>query len=266
MTASPATTIRTGTLLGVWAHPDDEAFLSAALMAEARRAGERVVVATATRGERGVTDTSRWPEEHLPQIRERELAESLAVVGVSEHTWLGHHDGDLPGVRRSTGVTQVAELIEQVRPDTIVTFGPDGMTGHDDHRTISSWVTEAWHGTGRASRLWYATLTPGFHRTWGSLNDELGVWYAGARPPATPEEDLAARVVCDARLSRLKDRALRAHASQIEGLAAAVGASRFRRWWAEEAFVAAEATTALADLPAGAAGVATGEEYRHGGG
>lgn len=267
MTASRATTIRTGTLLGVWAHPDDEAFLSAGLMADARQAGERVVVATATRGERGVTDTSRWPEEHLPQIRERELAESLAVVGVSEHTWLGHHDGDLPGVRRSTAVTQVAELIEQVRPDTIVTFGPDGMTGHDDHRTVSSWVTEAWYETGRASRLWYATLTPRFHRTWGPLNDELGIWYAGARPPTTPEQHLAARVVCDARLSELKDRALRAHASQVEGLAAAVGASRFRHWWAEEAFVAVEETTATADPPVGVTtGIGTREEGRHGGG
>src|SRR3954453_11417181 len=42
-----------GTVLGVWAHPDDEAYLSAALMAEARDAGHPVVVATATDGELG---------------------------------------------------------------------------------------------------------------------------------------------------------------------------------------------------------------------
>ncbi len=41
------------TLLGVWAHPDDEAYLSSALMASVRRDGGRVVVATATRGELG---------------------------------------------------------------------------------------------------------------------------------------------------------------------------------------------------------------------
>ncbi|MGF7473541.1 hypothetical protein WFJ45_22400, partial [Salmonella enterica subsp. enterica serovar Minnesota] len=67
------------------------------------------------------------------------------------------------------------------------------------------------------SRLWYATLTPSFHRTWGPLNEEIGLWFEGAQPPVTPEEALAAQVVCDEVLAELKDRALRAHASQIDG-------------------------------------------------
>ena len=127
---------QTGTLLGVWAHPDDEAFLSAALMAHAVASGERVVVATATRGELGTPDPDRWPPERLAPLRERELARSLGALGVTEHRWLGHHDGQLPAVRRSTGVGQVADLIDEVRPDTVVTFGPDGMTGHDDPQKV----------------------------------------------------------------------------------------------------------------------------------
>ena len=240
MNAPPAPT--TGTLLGIWAHPDDEAFLSAALMARARRAGDRVVVATATRGEQGTSDPARWPPERLAALREREQSRSLAAVGVTEHHWLGHHDGDLPEVRRSAAIDQVAGLIDEVRPDTIVTFGPDGMTGHADHRTVSSWVTQAWQEAGRTSRLWYATLTPSFHRTWGPLNDEIGLWFEGARPPVTPEEELAAQVVCDEELTSVKNRALRAHASQIDGLVALLGEVRFRSWWAVESFVAAEAT------------------------
>ena len=69
-----------GTLLGVWAHPDDEAYLSAGLMALARRGGERVVVVTATAGEHGTDDpdpvaagpprpappTARWPPAWPP--------------------------------------------------------------------------------------------------------------------------------------------------------------------------------------------------------
>ena len=38
-----------GTILGVWAHPDDDIYLSAGLMAVAAAAGERVVDVTATR-------------------------------------------------------------------------------------------------------------------------------------------------------------------------------------------------------------------------
>ncbi|HLZ38595.1 MAG TPA: PIG-L family deacetylase, partial [Mycobacteriales bacterium] len=50
---SPSGVADLGTILGIWAHPDDEAYLSAGLMAIARGAGSRVVCATATRGELG---------------------------------------------------------------------------------------------------------------------------------------------------------------------------------------------------------------------
>lgn len=236
-TTSPS---RTGTLLGVWAHPDDEAFLSAALMARSRQAGERVVVATATRGERGTVDPTTWPPARLGELRERELTRSLELLGVHEHHWLGHTDGLLPVVDGRRAVAQVASLIDDVDPDTVVTFGPDGMTGHDDHRTVSTWVTRAWHATGRRSRLWYATVTPAFHEIWGPVNAAVGLWFDGTRPPLTRRRELAAQVVCDHALLDLKYAALRAHASQTDGLVAALGESRFRRWWAVESFVAAQ--------------------------
>ncbi|HSE09278.1 MAG TPA: PIG-L family deacetylase [Nocardioidaceae bacterium] len=229
----------TGTLLGVWAHPDDDAFLSAALMATARRSGDRVVVATATRGEEGTPDPERWPPERLGALRAREQARSLAALGVTEHRWLGHHDGTLAEVERSSAIAQLSAIIDEVKPDTIVTFGPDGMTGHSDHRTVSAWVTLAWRETGAPSRLWYATLTPSFHRTWGRVNDEVGLWFDGAQPPVTDEADLAAQVVCDETLADLKHAALRAHASQVGGLVQTVGEERFRQWWSVESFVAA---------------------------
>jgi LmbE family N-acetylglucosaminyl deacetylase len=228
-----------GTLLGVWAHPDDEAFLSAGLMARARRSGQRVVVATATRGEHGTADPGTWPPDLLGPARERELAASLAAVGVDEHHWLGHHDGGLAQVDPSAGAAQVAELIELVRPETVITFGPDGMTGHPDHRAVSGWVQDAWRVTGRRARLWHATVTPEFHATWGSLNDEVGLWFPGSRPPVTPHADLVMHVECEGPLLEAKYSALRAHASQTDPLVELVGEERFRRWWAKEAFVAA---------------------------
>ena len=57
-----------GTILSVWAHPDDEAYLCGGIMAMATAAGSRVVCVTATRGELGVTDALRWPPEQLPAI------------------------------------------------------------------------------------------------------------------------------------------------------------------------------------------------------
>lgn len=69
-----------GTVLGVWAHPDDEMYLSAGIMAAAAEAGNRVVVVTATRGEQGTDDPTRWPPARLAELRTREMAASLAVL------------------------------------------------------------------------------------------------------------------------------------------------------------------------------------------
>ena len=231
-----------GTLLGVWAHPDDEAYLSSGLMALVRRHGQRVVVLTATDGDAG--ETVLGPDAHarVAALRRRELAASLAAVGVHEHYRLGLRDGRCDRVPLTRGAALVRKVIDAVRPDTIVTFGPDGMTGHPDHRAVSAWVTAAWSAGGRG-RLWYATLTPAFHRRWGDLNRKMSVFPAGSTPPVTSESELALDVRCHGEVLQRKVRALRSHASQVEPLVAAVGVGTFAQWWSQEAFV--DAATAL---------------------
>src|SRR3954447_88142 len=167
-----------GTVLGVWAHPDDEAYLSAALMAKARDAGHPVVVATATLGQAGGDGG----------VRSRELTRSLAAVGVREHHHLGFDDGHCAAVPAEVGVAAVLQLLRQVQPDTILTFGPDGMTGHPDHVAVSDWVQRAWHENGHHGRLLHATLTESFHRRWGALNEAAGIWMPGAAPPSMPDD------------------------------------------------------------------------------
>jgi LmbE family N-acetylglucosaminyl deacetylase len=230
---------RVGTLLGIWAHPDDEAYLSAGLMAKVRDAGGRVAVVTASRGELGTADPERWPPERLGRLRQRELMASLAAVGVREHYWLGYRDGELPDVPAGQAVTRIVRLLRRVRPDTVVTFGADGMTGHDDHRTVSRWVTEAWRRAASPAALWYSTVTPEFHSEWGELNDSIGLWFEGATPPLTPRSELATEIRCTDSVLDRKYRALRAHASQTRPLEDLMGTERFRRWWATESFVAA---------------------------
>jgi LmbE family N-acetylglucosaminyl deacetylase len=227
-----------GPLLGVWAHPDDEAFLSAGLMTLARWSGRRVVVATATWGENGTDDPDRWPPARLARERQVELTRSLAAVDVTEHHHLGHVDGRCASIDERRGVDAVARLIEQLRPELVVTFGPEGMTGHPDHRAVSRWTTVAWHATGRRSRLWYATVTPEFHQRWGALNEQVGLWMAG-EPPCTPRAELAHRVPVRGELLERKLAALDAHRTQTAPLRALVGDGTWAAWWAEEAFVAA---------------------------
>jgi len=237
------------TLVGVWAHPDDEAYLSSGLMATVRRSGGRVVVATATRGERGTEDPVTWPPERLAELRERELLESLALLDVQEHEWLGHRDGSLvdgaladgslADVPPEVGAAQVAALLERVRPDVVVTFGPDGMTGHSDHRAVSAWTTQAWRDGGCRGELWYATKTPEFHQEWDEVHQRIGLWFEDATPPVTPVDALAAQVHCDDSLRELKHRVLRAHGSQTAPLEELMGTADYRRWWSTESFGAA---------------------------
>jgi LmbE family N-acetylglucosaminyl deacetylase len=226
-----------GTVLGVWAHPDDEAFLSAGLMAALSDSGHRVVVATATYGEQGTPHPELNPPDGLAATRRQEMRASLAHVGVRDHRWLGYRDGFCADA--ADGEAAVARLIDEVEPDTILTFGPDGLTGHSDHQAVSAWTTAAWQSAGARARLLYATLTPRYYAEWGELSDRLGIWMSGDRP-VTPSEDLAVHLVLTGTNLDRKIAAMRAHVSQTAGLLAEVGPEAFRRWWSTESFVAAE--------------------------
>jgi LmbE family N-acetylglucosaminyl deacetylase len=227
-----------GTVLGVWAHPDDEAYLSAGTMAALRDAGHHVVVATATYGESGKPEPERWAPAELAAVRRDELRASLALVGVGEHRWLGFADGACADVPLCDGQAAVAQLIADVAPDTILTFGPDGMTGHPDHRAVSAWATAAWQVAGARTRLLYATLTPRFHAEWAAVNDRVGLWMSG-RGPVTPHHELALHVALTGVALDRKVAALRTHASQTAGLVDMLGEEDFRQWWSTEAFAAA---------------------------
>ncbi|MGD9998240.1 MAG: PIG-L deacetylase family protein [Ilumatobacteraceae bacterium] len=241
---------RRRTLLGVWAHPDDEAYLSAGLMAAWRRRGDRVVVVTATLGELGTPDPDAWPPHRLAGLRRRELNASLAALDVDDVRVLGHADGGCHLVDAADGAAEIADVVDEVSPDVIVTFGADGMTGHLDHRAVSRWTTDAWLAGGTAADLWYATVTPQFHDRWSHVNDSIGLWAEQPAPPCTPADDLIHHERLDDDLLDAKVAALRAHASQTMPLMALLGPDTYREWWAVESFVAARRSVRVGASPA----------------
>lgn len=235
-----------GIVLGIWAHPDDAVVLSAGLMAAARDAGQRVVCATATLGELATSDPAGWPPERLAATRTHEARASLAALGVTEHHQLELADGCCAAVARGRAVGPLARIVDDVRPDTIVTFGPDGVTGHEDHRAVSGWASEVRALAAPRAQLLWATTTDEFARVWGAR----GTLAAGnaARAPLAPGETPrrpATAAAAELRLDRdAVDRkmvALRAQASQTVGLLAEMGEQRVRQWCSTESFVAADA-------------------------
>ena len=241
--ADPVGAAGLGTVLGVWAHPDDEAYLSAGLMAMVRAAGHRVVCVTATRGEHGTDDPERFPPADLARLRTGEMAASMAALDVREHRFLGLEDGTLADIPGAPQVDRIRRLIAWFRPDTIVTFGPDGMTGHPDHRAVSGWTTAAWRHSGCIGRLMYATTTDTFADEHVDLHRRLPVFGPGL-PMRTPEHELALSVAVRGVFLDTKHAALSAHASQTRIVQETFGEAAFREWWRNETFVDASVTAA----------------------
>jgi LmbE family N-acetylglucosaminyl deacetylase len=226
-----------GTILGVWAHPDDEAYLSGALMAAAVEAGHRVVCITATRGEAGSLDEERWPPATLADVRERELDACLQALGVTEHRWLGFPDGGCDDVPDAEAVESLAETFADTDPDTVLTFGPDGMTGHADHIAVGRWATEAFQRwAAPRARLLYATKTREWVDDFMSTVDPDRVMMGADEPPATDAADLAFHLAADGELLERKVAALKCQESQVEGLLRDFGEESFRRLMRDEFF------------------------------
>ncbi len=226
-----------GTVLGVFAHPDDEAYLAGGLMATAIDAGRRVVCVTATRGELGFPDDDPRPIEERMAVRESELAACLGVLGVGEHLWLDHPDGGCAAVDDGEAADRLAALIDEVRPDTVLTFGPEGQTYHEDHIAVSRWTTLACRRADHDPRLLYAVMTPEWIGAIGELlpMDEL-MMVPDIEPPTTAAEDLSLWFVAEGPILERKVQALECQASQVTSIIQMAGRDAYKALNADETF------------------------------
>jgi LmbE family N-acetylglucosaminyl deacetylase len=238
---APNTVGDLGSILGVWGHPDDEAYLTAGLMRLAIEGGRRVTCVTATCGEAGFPDDDPRSVAERKDVRRAEMAASLAELGVTDHHWLGYDDGGCASVPDEEAVTILRRIVEDVRPDTLLTFGPDGATGHPDHIAVCRWSTLACAALSRAGgptpRLLYATKSAAWNEEFfARVDPSLVMMVEGMQPESVPVDEMAVRLTCEGELLERKVRALRAQASQIEGLVAAYGVEAFTHLVREEFF------------------------------
>jgi LmbE family N-acetylglucosaminyl deacetylase len=108
-----------------------------------------VFLLTATRGESGrYRGAPPGDAEHpgttaLASIREAELHQAAAVLGLHDVSLLDYPDRGLDRVDPREAIPRIAQHLRRVRPDVVVTFGPDGAYGHPDHIAISQLTTAA---------------------------------------------------------------------------------------------------------------------------
>ncbi len=170
-------------LLGLFAHPDDESRIVGGTLAKYASEGGHVGLVVATRGEAGSCgEPPLCTPEELPRVREAELRDACAILGVAEPTILDYRDGTLPQVDRRELAGHLVASIRRLRPHVVVTFGPEGRTLHPDHVAIHRAATAAFElaadpGTypeqglaaHAAAKLYYSTLPESLVRAigWG---------------------------------------------------------------------------------------------------
>jgi LmbE family N-acetylglucosaminyl deacetylase len=253
------------------AHPGDEAFGFGGAIAAAAAEGAYVVVVCATRGwyDRRLYDKSPAPGgknrdvkldavtwRNLDTVREDELRRSVAVLGVRVVRMLDYVEGDLDRADFDHLVGRLVEPIRMHRPDVILSFGPDGVTGDADHIVLARAARAAYERAAqplayeddleedqvawRAAKLYQLVVPPS---TVAVLGDRAPDDYGS---PASPTLSIEL-----GELAQLKLAAISRHVSQTGS------AGPFHDWGAEarDAFLATEqyrlAVSAL-PVPAGA--------------
>lgn len=145
----------TAKILVVLAHPDDETFGIGGTLAKYADHGAAVALILATRGEAGIPGTE---PARAGVIREAEARAACAVLGVRSLDFLDYRDGQLAQIDFQAAVRRLADRLRLLRPDVVITFGPDGVSGHPDHTTVGAWTTAAFDAAGAAgwgARLYY---------------------------------------------------------------------------------------------------------------
>lgn len=129
------------TLVTFHAHPDDEALLTAGVMAKASAEGHRVVLVVATHGEAGQVDTDFLDGDDLGTRRTAETEASARALGVHRVEFLDYRDsgsdGDVAGGFADVAVDDAAEklavILREEAADVLTTYDPNGGYGHPDH-------------------------------------------------------------------------------------------------------------------------------------
>jgi N-acetylglucosamine malate deacetylase 2 len=159
----------------IFAHPDDESFSIGGTVAHYAKLGVRWHLFCATDGDAGRSAVPVSSKEELAALRRNELITAARFLGVrGEIVARGYPDGELAHVEPDRLVGDVVEFLRDVKPEVVITFGPEGAPNtHRDHRAISRAATAAFYlaalptayaeqqrPTHAAARLFYVTWPP----------------------------------------------------------------------------------------------------------
>ncbi|OXM68006.1 N-acetyl-1-D-myo-inositol-2-amino-2-deoxy-alpha-D-glucopyranoside deacetylase [Amycolatopsis vastitatis] len=228
-------------LLFVHAHPDDESITTGASIARYAAEGAEVVVVTCTLGEEGevmpglseLEGLRAHAADQLGGYRVTELRAACAALGVSRHRYLGGtgrwRDSGMAGTPSASHpraftagsaeeqAGQLAELLDEFRPQVVVTYDAFGGYGHPDHIRAHEITMAAAPRAQSVERVFHTVTSR------SAVRAGLAALRAGAPAfdvpeddelPTTPDEEITTVLDVAAYLPA-KLAALRAHATQL---------------------------------------------------
>ncbi len=147
-------------VLGIIAHPDDESFLFAGSSLRFWNEGKRVGVICATKGEKGADRLNRnLTKKQMAVERVVELKKACRIMKVSYLDFYNYPDGQLDQADFSKLITRLKKEIEKFQPKIVLTFGPEGVSGHRDHIAIGKATLDACkQARMKPEQIWLASM------------------------------------------------------------------------------------------------------------
>jgi len=232
-------------LMLVHAHPDDETINNGVTMAHYVRKGHHVTLVTCTRGEEGevlvpeLSHLASGAEDKLGEHRVGELADAMAVLGVTDFGFLGegsvrYRDSGMMGTPPNerddcfwkadldSAASVLAKEMMAKKPDVLITYDEFGGYGHPDHikaHQIAMRAAEIIRSEWEIRKIYWNTIPISVIEAGISAMKEVGSDFWGVEkaedfPFAKPDE-LVTTVVSNEELVDLKMAAMKAHATQI---------------------------------------------------
>lgn len=194
------------TILGIFAHPDDEALGPSGTLALLARQNA-VYLICATDGDALQNGTQNTA---LGEIRKKELLASAKVLGIREVFFLGFHDGTLCNNMYHTLAGKIQGIIEKLRPVSLITFEPQGVSGHIDHITVSMVTSFIFQKVSFVKEVWYHGMSTELYEKSGDFLKKYFIYF----PPGYPRAAFN-KIVPVADVWDRKVKAMYEHTSQL---------------------------------------------------
>ena len=142
-------------VLVIFPHADDEAMNCGGFLHRMADQGSAITLVILTKGERGNPDASY--DEQLKGIRTREAQAASSFLRISRLVQEDFGDG-LLHEKREALTSFISAIIEQEKPDLLITYDLAGLYGHSDHIVCSEIITELHRSRFPEPLLWYVTM------------------------------------------------------------------------------------------------------------